>query len=178
MKPSGRVGSRTALGADGIRLLVEQLSSSSSNNGAAVPSFDLPALSGGNLKATDLQGRETLLLFWDPGCGFCAAMLDALRRWDSSRSDDEPRLLVISTGGDEANRALLLSSSVVLDPSFALARSMGVGGTPSAVLVDQSGHVASDVAVGEPGIWRLLGVGADYFAAVDGTQSLSDKSRR
>ena len=160
MKPSGRVGSRPALGADGIRQLVEQLSSSRSENGAVVPSFDLPALSGGKLTATDLQGVETLLLFWDPACGFCAAMLDALRRWDSSRSDDEPRLLVVSTGGDEANQAMLLSSPVVLDQSSALARSLGVGGTPSAVLIDQTGHLASEVAVGEPGIWRLLGVGA------------------
>ncbi len=111
------------------------------------------------MKETDLQG-ETLLLFWDPGCGFCAAMLDSLRRWDASRSDDPPKLLLISTGDDETNRALLLSSPVVLDQSFLLARSMGVAGTPSAILIDESGHVASEVAVGEPGIWRLVGVGA------------------
>lgn len=170
MQPSGRVGSGVALGADGIRLLVERLSSSHSHNGnrlppaaqaggvgAAVPQFQLPALSGDTVSAADLRGTETLLVFWDPACGFCSAMLDDLRRWDASPRDDDPKLLLVSTGGEEANQAIGLSAPVVLDQSFALGRSVGVAGTPSAVLIDEDGNVASDVAVGAPAIWRLLG---------------------
>jgi predicted transcriptional regulator len=59
---------------------------------------------------------------------------------------EPPRLLVVSTGFDEANRGLGLSSTVVLDQQFAVGRAFGASGTSSAVLVDAEGKVASELA--------------------------------
>jgi hypothetical protein len=48
-----------------------------------------------------------------------------------------------------------LASTVVLDQQFAAGRAFGASGTPSAVLVDVEGKVASGVAVGAPGVLEL-----------------------
>ena len=41
-----------------------------------------------------------------------------------------------------------LSSPVVLDQQFAVGQAFGAPGTPSAVLVDEEGKVASELALG------------------------------
>ena len=68
-----------------------------------------------------------------------------------------PQLLVISTGTAEANRAQELRAPVLLDPTFSVGPRFGVGGTPSAVLVDAEGRIAAPVAVGAVGVWALAG---------------------
>jgi hypothetical protein len=50
-----------------------------------------------------------------------------------------------------------LASTVVLDQQFAVGRAFGASGTPSAVLIDAEGKVASEVAVGAPAVLELAG---------------------
>src|SRR5215203_5700488 len=78
-----------------------------------------------------LWGSETLVLFWNPGCGFCQQMLPDLKEWEENPSEGAPRLLMVSTGTEEANREMTLNSTVVLDQEFAVGRSFGASGTPS-----------------------------------------------
>jgi thiol-disulfide isomerase/thioredoxin len=104
-----------------------------------------------------LWGSETLVLFWNPGCGFCQQMLPDLKEWEMQAPKDAPRLVVVSAGSEEANREMGLTSPVLLDQSFATGRAFGASGTPSAVLVDAQGKVASEVAVGAPGVLELAG---------------------
>lgn len=66
-----------------------------------------------------------------------------------------PQLLVVSTGDMEANRAMGLRSPVVLDESFVAGRAFGASGTPSAVLLDAAGKVASPIAVGAQAVFTL-----------------------
>ena len=73
--------------------------------------------------------------------------------------EDPPKLLVIPAGTEEANEAMGLGSTVALDPSFAVGRAFGAGGTPSAVLVDEEGRIASEVAVGAPAVLDLARAG-------------------
>ena len=96
-----------------------------------------------------------MILFWNPGCGFCDRMLDDLKAWEADPPAGAPQLLVVSTGTAEANRAMGLSSQVVLDQGFITGRAFAAGGTPSAVLVDAAGLVASEVAVGAPAVLAL-----------------------
>jgi thiol-disulfide isomerase/thioredoxin len=98
-----------------------------------------------------------LVLFWNPGCGFCQQMLPNLKEWESKAPKDAPRLLVVSAGSEEANREMELTSPVLLDQNFATGRAFGASGTPSAVLVDAEGKVASEVAVGAPAVMELAG---------------------
>ena len=128
--------------------------------GDRAPTFALPGLDG-PISSEDLRGHPTLLLFWNPACGFCARMLDQIRRLDADPR--APRLVVISTDDAAAGRAMDLAAPVALDADFAVAGSFGATGTPSAVLLDSEGHVASRVAVGAAGVLALAG--SDVVAA-------------
>jgi peroxiredoxin/uncharacterized membrane protein HdeD (DUF308 family) len=112
-------------------------------------------LDGGSVDLADFHGSPTLVLFWNPDCGFCKQMLDDLKAWELNRPPDAPKLLVVSTGDVEANRALGLRSTMLLDQSFAIGPAFGAYGTPMAVLVDEQGTIASEVASGAPAVFAL-----------------------
>jgi peroxiredoxin/uncharacterized membrane protein YphA (DoxX/SURF4 family) len=125
--------------------------------GEEAPQVKLPDLEGKTVELADFRGQETLVLFWNPGCGFCQQMLPDLKEWEAGATEDAPNLVVVSAGTEEANREQGLSSTVVLDQNFATGRAFGASGTPSAVLVDPGGKVASEVAVGAPAVMELAG---------------------
>jgi thiol-disulfide isomerase/thioredoxin len=127
------------------------------NVGEDAPEVKLPDLEGNVVGLEDLQGEKTLVLFWNPGCGFCQQMLPDLKEWESEAPEDAPRLVVVSAGSEEANREMGLASPVLLDQQFAVGRAFGASGTPSAVLVDAEGKVASEVAVGAQAVLELAG---------------------
>ena len=62
-----------------------------------------------------------------------------------------------SAGTVEENKALGLRSTVVLDRVFNAGHAFEASGTLSAVLVDEEGNVASEVAVGAPAVLALAG---------------------
>jgi len=70
--------------------------------------------------------------------------------------------LFISSGAAEANRAMKLTSPVLLDEAFHTGRMFGAAGTPAAVLIDRDGRVASAVAVGGPAVLALAGIEEDH----------------
>jgi peroxiredoxin len=123
--------------------------------GEEAPEVKLPDLEGNTVELANFKGEETLVLFWNPGCGFCQQMLPDLKEWEMQAPKDAPRLVVVSAGSEEANKEMGLASPVLLDQQFAVGRAFGASGTPSAVLVDAEGKVASEVAVGAPGVLEL-----------------------
>lgn len=124
-------------------------------SGGPAPAVSLPDLAGKQVSLSDYKGKETMLLFWNPGCGFCRKMADDLKAWEANRQPGAPELLVISTGTVEANQALGLGSTTLLDEGFTTGRAFGAGGTPSSVLVDAAGNIASGVAVGGPAVLAM-----------------------
>jgi hypothetical protein len=58
----------------------------------------------------------------------------------------------------EQNKGMGLASPVFLDPNFAVGWAFRASGTPSAVLVDAEGRVASEVTVGAPAAMELAEV--------------------
>jgi peroxiredoxin len=170
----GRVGSRVAQGADRIRTLVAW-ASGARTLGALVPALpaatdraapqvmigdyppkmQLADLAGRPVEVASVNGKRTLLLFWNPGCGFCEQMLDDLRAWESARPSTAPELLVISAGSVADNRAMNLRSPVLLDQSFEVAAAFGARGTPMAVMLDENGKIASEVVAGAEQVMAL-----------------------
>jgi len=122
------------------------------------PDFSLPDLSGRTLSLANFWGSKTLLLFWNPGCGFCQRMLEDLKAWEANPPTGAPKLLVVSTGSAEENRALGLRSPVLLDQGMSVGNKFGANGTPMAVLVDAQGNVASEVAAGGAAVLALAGM--------------------
>jgi thiol-disulfide isomerase/thioredoxin len=169
----GRIASPVVAGADGIAGLVNQ-----ATGAPIVPVMQVPAqpapppppavpavgTDAPQLELRDLEGeplaltesdRDTLVVFWNPGCGFCQRMIDDVRAFEQSPPPSAPRLLLISTGSVADNEAMGLSSPIALDQAFAAGSAFGTTGTPSGILVDRAGKIASGLAVGAPGVMAL-----------------------
>jgi thiol-disulfide isomerase/thioredoxin/uncharacterized membrane protein YphA (DoxX/SURF4 family) len=178
VKADGNIGSRLANGSEAIRRLIIQTVTTDgshraarraemnghghANDSAAIgqpaPPVALPDLNGETVTLDDFTGARTLLIFWSPDCSFCEKMLDQLKRIEADPPPSAPRLLVIAKGSLEANRAAGLRSPVVLDSDFVVGRAFGASGTPSAVLIDERGNIASEVVSGESDILALAGI--------------------
>ena len=186
VRPDGTIGSAVAGGADEIRTLVRQAvegkipvpkprlavlprpaqaqrpsANAQAPRGIAsigkdAPVVELSNLDGEPVKLADFAGHPTAVLFWNPGCGFCQRMVDDLKAWEADKPEGAPNLLVVSTGEVERNREQGLKSPIVLDSGFTVGRAFGASGTPSAVLVDAEGKIASGLAVGGPTVISLL----------------------
>ena len=153
----GKIASRIAAGSDAIRALVARATLPPPvKKGDVVPSIKLVDLTGKTMDLATLRGHRTLLLFWNPSCGFCQKMLMDVKNW--KRSKDAPELVVISSGSLEANRQQGFRAKVLLDPYFGSGEVFGATGTPSAVVLDEEGRVASEVSRGAPAVFALAGV--------------------
>jgi thiol-disulfide isomerase/thioredoxin len=97
--------------------------------GTPAPTVHLPDLDGKIVDLARFRGQQSLVMFWNPGCGFCQQMLPDLKLWEAHRPAGAPKLLVISTGSPEANRAQGINSTVLLDPNFSIGPRFGVAGT-------------------------------------------------
>lgn len=177
----GAIASQLALGVDAIKTLVQHAASANAARpwvvakdnhnghehapdayasleiGAHAPPVKLSDLEGATFDLTQFRGDKTLLLFWNPDCTFCQQMLEDLKELETRPPERAPKLLVISKGTVEANRAMGLLSPVLLDQDFGIAKSYGAHGTPSAVLIDAQGRIASVVAAGAPDVLALAG---------------------
>jgi thioredoxin-related protein len=115
-------------------------------------------LSGNPVSLKDFHSHRVLVVFWSPDCAFCEQMLNELVALESQPPAHLLRLVIISRGSEEANRALGIRSPVLIDNDFRAGAAFGVTGTPSAVLIDEDGNIASEVAAGAPRILALAGV--------------------
>lgn len=154
----GRISNELALGPDVIRGLVARTVLPRIAKGDAVPPLRLPDLDGKTVNLAALRGRRSLLLFWNPSCGYCQNMLPDLKKWEQTPLNGAPRLVVLSTGSVEDNRRQGLQAPVLLDPASSAMHVFGTGGTPSAVMLDAEGRVASEVGVGAEAVLALAGV--------------------
>jgi peroxiredoxin len=125
------------------------------------PEFTLPDLDGTMISLSDLRagGEDVLLLFLDPGCGPCNALLPDVAKW---RRQDGVSLTVavISRGSVRANRSKLGGHDVgpvLLQVGDEVAERYQVPGTPAAVMVNATGRIGSAVAQGADRIRRLVG---------------------
>ncbi len=130
--------------------------------GTPAPTFRLPRVGGGELALQDYGGRRVLLAFSDPHCGPCmelAPRLEALHR-DLLRRESDIALVMVSRGDAEENRQkvadLTLTFPVVLQKQWEISRDYGIFATPVAYLIDATGTIAADVAVGADAILALI----------------------
>ena len=156
----GQIASYLAEGAEAIELLLEGALRGDGDTqglriGAPAPSPDLRDLDDRAVTLADPAGRDTLVLFWNPGCGYCNAMRSDLLAWEGNAGPDAPRLLVVSSGDPEQSRADGFRSVVALDTDYAAGEAFGAAGTPMAVLVDGDGRIASGLVTGGAAVLAL-----------------------
>lgn len=161
----GKIASPVAAGPDAIRRLVRQSAAAPTaaappaRPGDPAPAVRLSGLDGADVDLGSFRGSRLAVLFWNPNCGYCREMLEKVRAWESEAAGHSLRLLVVSTGGAEENRAQGFRSPVAIDGAFATGRAFGAEGTPSAVVVAADGTIGSDLAVGAANVLRLLDAG-------------------
>ncbi len=128
--------------------------------GEPAPRFSLPDMSGKILNTEDLLGRASLLLFWDPGCPFCQAMTEDLKRWEEKTPHGAPQLVLVMSGNEEVikTKSAEFNALMLSDTEFDIGPMFGTNSTPSAVLIDSEGRIASSLAKGEKNILALAGV--------------------
>jgi peroxiredoxin len=133
--------------------------------GDPVPKVHLPDLDGNYHDLAELIEADTLVLFWDPACGFCERMLSDLKAWEERPPRGAPKLVVVSTGTTETNRAMGLQSPVLLDRHSRAMNAFGANGTPMGILVDGNARIASPLTVGAPAVLELArGTGSGSMA--------------
>jgi thiol-disulfide isomerase/thioredoxin len=118
--------------------------------GTVAPDFELPKLVGeGRKKLKDWRGKRVLIIFFNPGCGFCRQMVPKL----SELAPVDGLVPVIVTAGDKhANEQLLTNHNVqlptLLQKDNEVAASYQTAGTPTGYLIDEHGKIASDLIIG------------------------------
>lgn len=126
--------------------------------GTAAPDFRLPRVGGGELSLSQYRGRRVLLLFSDPTCSPCNALLpDVQRRYAAGSEVD---VVMVSRGDHAANASkiaeLRVTFPVVLQRQWEISRLYGMFATPIAFLVDEQGTIAAPVAIGAQRILALI----------------------
>src|SRR5215211_6938486 len=128
--------------------------------GSEAPQFSLSGLYGETLTLEALRssGKPLMMLFTDPGCGPCNALLPEVGRWQEEHAH-KLTLSLVSRGQVEENKTKAQEhalKNVLLQNNWEVSESYEVRGTPSAVLISPDGKVASPVAGGDEGIRALL----------------------
>jgi peroxiredoxin len=149
-------------------------------SGEFAPDFRLPCLDGTERALRDFRGRRVLLVFSDPHCGPCSTLAPRLERFHRENGEEggcgslssggmnrgevdhssPPQVVMISRGDPKENRAKIkehgLSFTVLLQQRWEISRLYAIFATPVGYLIDESGVLERDVAVGVDAIVNLL----------------------
>ena len=131
--------------------------------GTAAPLFRLPDLQGKPVALDEYRGRRVLLVFSDPHCGPCDELAPELARFHKEHAGNGFALVLIGRGNADENRQKAakfgIKFPVVLQEKWKLSKEYGIFATPVAFLINETGVIARDVAVGKDAILALAGEG-------------------
>ena len=127
--------------------------------GSPAPEFSLSRLSGKteSLERLLTAGRPVLLIFSDPACVPCNALMPEVDTW--AREQRELLFAVISRGSLEDNRqkfSQYSSLQVMVQDGSDVSAMYQVTGTPTAILVQPDGTIGSGLATGADNIRALM----------------------
>jgi thiol-disulfide isomerase/thioredoxin len=119
-----------------------------------------PTLGGETLSLAALRGlsKPVVLIFSDPGCGPCNALLPEVGAWQREQASTLV-VALISRGTVEANRPKVSEyglTHVLLQEDREVAEAYQAHGTPSAVLIRREGSIGSPLAQGADAIRTLI----------------------
>lgn len=157
----GLIASHVASGADWIASLVEEALGGLGRPaglpiGADAPAIELDTLDGARASVTALVDGPTVVLFWNPDCGYCRSLHTDVRAWEDAPPERAPSLVVVSAGEVDDVRNEGFASPVLLDAGWELAGAFGADGTPMATLIDGAGEIASPLVSGSEDVLALL----------------------
>jgi peroxiredoxin len=132
--------------------------------GMPAPDFELPELSGKRRKLSEFRGRDLVLIFFNPGCGFCTKMAADLAALAPNGGEGRAVPLVITTGRAEENRKLIeqhgIRCLVLLQEQMEVATQFRAQGTPMGYRIDAAGRIASELGIGAETLLKLADLSA------------------
>ncbi|MFO1095357.1 MAG: redoxin domain-containing protein [Planctomycetaceae bacterium] len=150
--------------------------------GSPAPEFELPDLEGRQHTLSEFLGREILLVFFNPGCGFCTKMAPDLADLRTDGSNGSALPIVITTGAADANRELVeqhgLKCLVLLQSEMEVAGKYRAHGTPMGYRVDSAGRIASELAIGGEPLLSLATANAAAPRPPAGLKRFANKSKQ
>jgi peroxiredoxin/uncharacterized membrane protein YphA (DoxX/SURF4 family) len=128
--------------------------------GTPAPGFTLPDLNGVSRSLEDLlkAKKPLLLMFSNPACGPCQALLPEIAEWRRDSRNNLTIALISENSADE-NRSygpVVGAELVLLQHQREVAEAYDAHATPAAVAVAPDGRIASFVAQGGEAIQRLV----------------------
>ena len=174
--PDGRIGSPLARGATAVRALADAHLSGTTppsatiphpgtpaTNLALAPQLALPALDGtpATLATLGVEARPVVLVFTDPHCEPCDALLPELLAWQRN-AGERAQLALVSRGSVDENR--LMGDRTGIDGTIPILiqhgmetiAAYGIHQAPAAVLVTRGGRWDGQPAYGETGVRSIL----------------------
>src|SRR5205823_1714540 len=101
--------------------------------GTEAPAFALPDLDGNAIELMRWRGQRLLLIFFNPGCGFCTDMAPDLADLPFDCTGGSPIPIVVAAGRADLNRAWVEAHNVrcpvLLDEDGAIAAAYAAKGT-------------------------------------------------
>ena len=138
--------------------------------GSQAPAFELPDLAGERKSLAQFRGQPLLLIFFNPGCGFCRDLAPKLAEFSPSPSLEKkdgarmPQIVIISTGGAEKNREFFhehkLGYPVLLQKGSEIATAYQANATPAGYLISPEGKIASELGMGAEVLFALASGGS------------------
>jgi len=132
--------------------------------GTPAPDFQLPDLAGMRRKLSEFRGKDVLLLFFGPNCGFCTRMAADLAALPADGTGGRPIPIVVTNGAADENRRLVeqfgIGCVVLLQEKMEIASLYRAQGTPMGYRIDAEGRIASELAVGAEPLLKLAGAQA------------------
>jgi peroxiredoxin len=127
---------------------------------APAPPFELAAYEGGSRSLRQLleQGKPLLLVFTNPTCGPCVTLFQEIKEWQDAHSE-QLTIALLSFGTIKENFVNVARNGlgqVLLQKQREVAEQYGANLTPSAVVVNPNGRIASELAAGAEEIRALL----------------------
>jgi len=127
--------------------------------GAFLPDFELPDLRGQMVNFEEIvgEGKPVLFLFVAPTCQPCGALLPEIDEWQTELAD-RVNFVFISTGAGEENVAKFgrTAQRLLVQKNREFQNEVYAKWTPSALLVNTDGRVASHIAAGDSAIRSLI----------------------
>lgn len=129
------------------RLDINGLASQQGTRSSGPVQFAVTDLAGREVRSRDLVGRSVVLVFFSSTCGPCVAEAPTVRRLALAYRGKVPFVAVAAGDSAAAARAFARrhgwSGPIVPDTDYRLARTLHVLGTPTTVVLDDRGRVAS-----------------------------------
>ena len=128
--------------------------------GTQAPDFSLDAASGGSVALGGLlsPGLPVLLVFADPECGPCHALMPKVAAWQHTLAN-ELTVAVVSRSTHEENLAVAREhglANVMVQDDREVSDSYGVWATPSALLIGADGRIEHPPIAGAEAIEGLI----------------------